>query len=111
MVVGQSWSTTGTFTSEVTNNPTTETLFINTRTLLGLENITVNNVGYQNCLKIEMHHSYTNKNTMTGGKAHRINWRCPDVGLVKSVAVNNFVDSTGMPQYRWQVRELISTAP
>ncbi|MGD8568191.1 MAG: hypothetical protein PVJ39_08900 [Gammaproteobacteria bacterium] len=109
MIVGQSWNTTGIYVSELADTTTSETVFIDSRTLLGLENITVNGTAYQDCLKIELNYTYSTKESTTGGKAHRVQWRCPGMGLVKQIAINQLISSNNTVHSYWVVKELEST--
>lgn len=52
--------------------------YVDKNELLGIEDITVNDVAYSGCLKIH-------RLRYTGGNYSRIDWYCPDIGLVKRV--------------------------
>lgn len=119
MALGQSWNTTGTSVAMRVNSttPANEALLIESRTVLDLENITVNGVQYQDCLKIEINDTYSNKNTVAGGQARLIQWHCTGMGLVKEIAINQtlvpFTSSsstidTNTVTSNWVIKELTS---
>lgn len=52
--------------------------YVDKNELLEIEDITVNDVAYAGCLKVH-------RLRYTGGNYSRIDWYCPDIGLVKRV--------------------------
>ena len=108
MTIGQPWNTTGTYTNVSIYGPDSETMFIDSRILLGLETITVNQTEYQDCLKFELNYSYADMQNPNGGRSHRTQWHCPGIGLVKAVSINHAVNSGVEPTVRWAIRELES---
>lgn len=120
MIIGLPWNTvySAVTTDELNGTGVVdESMTIETRTLLGQESISVRNISYDDCLKIEVVQTTTSlTNLDTGGRFHRIQWHCAGVGLVKQIfmshnTINNGAtpSGTGLPTLR--IEELISTSP
>ena len=69
--------------------PPVETLEIHTRTLILQESTTVNNVTYDDCLKVFVQFAYS------AGVNHSIHWFCAGYGLVKRITGGSMMELTG----------------
>ena len=89
---GMNWSTASSVTKVYEDLTPTEAGFgIDSRSLLAVEDITVNTVGYTGCQKIMEHRTAVNM----GGDRQAITWYCPNDGVVKRI-VSSAGDSWSM---------------
>ena len=82
MGVGIPWSVAATVTSVDANANPLVSYGIETRTLLGIEDIAVNGVSYTGCQKILEQRTAA---SMGGGDRQAITWFCPGDGMVKRI--------------------------
>ena len=80
MGVGIPWSVAATVSSVDANANALINYGIETRTLLGIEDITVNSVSYTGCQKILEQRTAA---SMGGGDRQAITWFCPNDGMVR----------------------------
>ena len=98
ITVGVPWSSTWIeHYTQIYIPENSDSINIEKRTLLGLENITVNNTNYSDCIKLYIE-SPAIINGSSNGYSAQVQWHCAGYGLVKQVS-------------ELQIFELASTTP
>ncbi len=87
MQLGMNWGTASQVTASYQNgDPDTVNFATDVRSLLAIEDITVQGAPYTNCQKVAI----TRSSTDLGRHFNRISWYCPNgVGLVKTININS----------------------
>ena len=85
MTMGLSWNSAALARTTDANgsNPVSESIFVDTRTLIAQEGITVNNVTYDDCLKLLVNQAV-------------VEWHCAGYGLVKRISTGSIMELTGV---------------
>lgn len=81
---GMTWSNASTVTTVTAGSPDVVDFGIDTRSLVAIEDITVNGLPYTGCQKIAEHRSAPSM----GGEFQAVTWFCPGDGMVKRVRVD-----------------------